>query len=205
MKLAVVLLSLLSLAFAQLPSPCITPTELTMRASQYNHADDIINRYYITYDAVNKRKVIFEEENIVFPGRQFHEFLILNNENIQYDYNLKTKQCTKSIPRPWRNYGIPPNATFENEFYIGGPSEQVYAQEWSDRIPLRQREMWVGVLSLKDCYPISEVIVGDYNVTDSITTNFYDTVQGITNPDDFIPPSECLNAVWAKSSLKYNV
>ncbi|ESP01905.1 hypothetical protein LOTGIDRAFT_151437 [Lottia gigantea] len=200
MKIVIIVLAMATVAWAQLPSPCITPLEMTFRANQYNHEDDIFNRYFIAYDAINKRQAIFEEENVIIPGRQFHEFLILNNENVMYDYNLKTKTCTKSIPRPWRNFAIPPNATFENEFSIGGPSEMVYAQEWSDRIPFRQREMWLGVFSLKDCYPIREVVIANSNITQTITTNFYDIVQGITNPDDFIPPTECLNAEWAKPS-----
>ena len=71
---------------------------------------------------------------------RFREWLVLNNENVMYEINLTQKTCTKSVPRPWRPYGIRPNATFENEYYIGGPGEEVFAQEWSDRIPLRQRE-----------------------------------------------------------------
>ena len=72
---------------------------------------------------------------------RFFEFLELANENVMYEINLTLKTC-KRIPmrRPWRAYGIPPNATFETEYYVGGPGEEVFAQEWSDRIPMRQRE-----------------------------------------------------------------
>lgn len=173
-----------------------------MRASQYDHLHDSINRFYVSYDAINKRRAIFEEQDIVIPGRQFREFLILNNQNIMYEINLTKKTCTKSVPRPWHPYGIPPNATFETEYYIGGPGEQVFAAEWSDRIPFRQREYWIGVFSLNNCYPIREVIIADYReINSTITSNFYDVVEGIPNPDDFIPPPECANATFARPSV----
>ncbi|XP_041373967.1 mammalian ependymin-related protein 1-like [Gigantopelta aegis] len=188
---------------AQQPAPCATPVQLAMRASQYNHEDDVMNRFFIAYDAVNKRKVIFEEENVLMPGRQLHEFLILNNVNIEYDFNMKTKECRKSIPRPWRPFGIPSNATFEDEFYIGGPGEEVFAQDWSDRVPYSRREMWIGTFSLKHCYPIREVLVAGEQVNTSITTNFHDIVDGIPNPGDFIPPPECEQAKWGISTRTY--
>ena len=74
-------------------------------------------------------------------GHRFREFLELANENVMYEINLTLKTC-KRIPmqRKWHAYGIPSNATFESEYYIGGPGEEVFAQEWSDRIPLRRRE-----------------------------------------------------------------
>ncbi|KAK7113118.1 mammalian ependymin-related protein 1-like [Littorina saxatilis] len=190
---------LVGVALSQTPAPCITPSQFTARASQYDHKDDQMNRFYVAYDATNKRRAIFEEQNVIVPGRQFREFLEIGSENVMYEINLTLKTCTK-IPmrRPWRVYGIPPNATFENEYYIGGPGEEVFAQEWSDRIPLRQREFWVGVFSLNNCYPIREVIIADYEqVNSTITTNFYDIVQGIPNPNDFLVPAECQTAEWA--------
>ena len=77
---------------------------------------------------------------------RLHEFLILNNANIEYDFNMKTKECRKSTPRPWRPFAIPSNATFEDEFYIGGPGEEVFAQDWSDRVPYSKRERERNVL-----------------------------------------------------------
>ena len=43
---------------------------LQARATQYDHLDDRLNRYYIAYDATNKRRAIFEEQNVIVPGRQ---------------------------------------------------------------------------------------------------------------------------------------
>ena len=43
---------------------------LQARANQYDHMYDTLTRYYIAYDATNKRRAIFEEQNVVVPGRQ---------------------------------------------------------------------------------------------------------------------------------------
>ncbi len=38
----------------------------------------------------------------------------------EYEFNFKTRKCVKNaITRPWRNFGVPPNATFYGESYIG--------------------------------------------------------------------------------------
>ncbi|XP_076449815.1 mammalian ependymin-related protein 1-like [Babylonia areolata] len=187
---------------AQVPSPCVTPQQFTGRSTQFDHLDGRINRFYMAYDAVNRRRVLFEEQNVVTPGKQFREYLELAYENVLYEINLTLKTCSKSpLRRPWRPYGIPPNATFENEFYMGGPGEEIYAQEWSDRIPYRKREFWVGTFSLKNCYPIKEVLIPDYETLNTtITTDFFDIVAGIVNPNDFIPPPECMHAKWAPPS-----
>ena len=73
----------------------------------------------------------------------------LTSQNLVYEINLTTKTCKKdAMRRPWRPLGIPSNATFENEFVIGGPGEQLFAQEWSDRVPFRQREYMNQVLPI---------------------------------------------------------
>lgn len=188
-------------AWAQVPSHCFTPSQFTARASQFDHETNQINRYALAYDAVNQRRVFIEEQNAVTPGKQFLEFLMLGNENTLYEINLTLKTCRKTpMRRPWRPFGIPSNATFESEFYIGGPGEVVLAQEWSDRIPLRQREFWVGVFSMKNCYPIREIFIADYRELNSTTTtNIYDIVEGIFDPNVFIPPPECKLAKWSHS------
>ncbi|KAL8593178.1 hypothetical protein ACOMHN_009833 [Nucella lapillus] len=196
--LVVAVLVCLGGSWAQVPSHCVTPSQFTGRSTQFDHETNQINRYFIAYDALNKRRAFIEEQNAVIPGKQFLEFLMLGNENVMYEINLSKKTCRKSpMRRPWRPFGIPPNATFESEYYIGGPGEQLFAQEWSDRIPLRQREYWLGVFSMKNCYPIREVFIADYKELNSTTTNnIFDIVEGIIDPNIFIPPPECRTAKW---------
>lgn len=45
-----------------------------------------------------------------------------------------TKQCSKiTLTDPWDPLDIPQNSTFEDQYSIGGPQEQITVQEWSDR------------------------------------------------------------------------
>lgn len=199
MKTLLILLIVILGVSAQSPKICIAPGQFHTRMSQYNHGDDTIRRFIWVYDSENKREVLFEEMDAFTPGRKFYEYLIFSKENIMYTFDLRTHECSKSTPRrPWRDFGIPNNATFENEYTIGGPGEAFLAQEWSDRIPFRSSERWIGVFTLNECYPVREVIIANENVTETTTTNFYDTVMGIPNPNDFIPPRECMNATYAK-------
>lgn len=62
-------------------------------------------------------------------------------------------------------------------------------------------EYWIGAFSVLNCYPIREVIIANGQVNSTVSTNFYDTVEGILNPDDFLPPAECQNATWVKPDM----
>ena len=69
--------------------------------------------------------------------------------------------------------------------------------------PVPTGEYWTGVFSLRNCYPIREVVIADFEkVNFTTTTNFFDIVLGISNPDDFIPPPECQQAQWGLPSVK---
>lgn len=157
----------------------------------FDHERDFMNRYLYIYDAVNKRRVLFEETDVGMPGQKFYEYMEFANDNVMYKIDIKSKECTKSTPRPWRPVEIPGNATFEGEMTLGGPGESFVVQEWSDKIPYRRNAMFYIQFSLVNCYPIKMIEVSDSNVTNSVTTNFFDLVEGIPNPNDFIVPKEC--------------
>lgn len=53
-------------------------------------------------------------------------------------------------------------------------------------------ENWVGVYTVKDCYPVQETYTKNYSVTTS--TRFFDLKLGISDPSVFIPPSTCQTA-----------
>lgn len=45
-----------------------------------------------------------------------------------------TKQCAKiPLTKTWDPLDIPDNSTFEDQYSIGGPQEQITVQEWSNR------------------------------------------------------------------------
>lgn len=53
-------------------------------------------------------------------------------------------------------------------------------------------ESWVGVYTVKDCYPVQETYTKNYSVTTS--TRFFDLQLGIADPSVFTPPSTCQTA-----------
>lgn len=71
--------------------------------------------------------------------------MVFNEQNIMYTIDLKSGECSKSIPPPWRPVEIPPNATFEAELTIGGPGESITVTEWSNRIPLKKCMQFISI------------------------------------------------------------
>lgn len=57
-------------------------------------------------------------------------------------------------------------------------------------------EAWVGVYTLKDCYPVQETYTKNSSVTTS--TRFFDLQLGISDPGVFDPPSTCQSALTEK-------
>jgi hypothetical protein len=181
---------------AQAPKPCETPTAWEARASSYDHGEGVHNRFNITYDFFNRRKRIVEEIDANTPGRRFSELIMLYNEDVFYEINLTTRTCRAMKPLfPWRPYEIPENATFEGEYTLG---LRMLVQQWSDRVitPVPTRETWIGVFTVDTCVPVYEVIAKG-NISQSISTTFYNVVSGF-NPNQFIPPPECNGAVIEK-------
>ncbi|KAG8139493.1 hypothetical protein E2320_002257 [Naja naja] len=127
------------------------------------------------------------------PHFRFFEYIYLYKDAVMYQIEQLTKLCSKiSLSEPWDPYDIPDNSTYEDQYYIGGPGDQIMVQEWSDRKPARKLENWVGVYTVKDCYPVQETYTKNYSVTTS--TRFFDLKFGISDPSVFIPPSTCQTA-----------
>ena len=58
-----------------------------------------------------------------------------------FQIDQKTKDCSKvALTEAWDPFDIPDNSTFEDQYFIGGPGDNVEVQEWSDRKPARQRK-----------------------------------------------------------------
>lgn len=199
--LNVLALTLLSaaLVYGQVPHHCFSPPQLTFRAHQYNHEFTTFRRFDAEYDAMGE-KIAFDEveESGPAPGRQYYRIIILHRENIAYEYNRQTKVCKKGDAGPFFPFAVPENATFEAEYYVGGPGEELEAVEWSDRSATR-RETWIGVFSRFNCYPVRTFLINGRN-NETLTTRIYDLVQGIVDPELFIPPQECLQAPKTESS-----
>ncbi|MEE6465761.1 hypothetical protein FKM82_006679 [Ascaphus truei] len=172
------------------PTPCQAPLQWEGRTGQYDHSTGRNTRATVTYDATLQRLRVLEEKKMFVPCKKFFEYIFLYQDAVMFQIEQVTKLCSKiSLTEPWDPYDIPDNSTYEDQYYIGGPGDQINVQEWSDRKPARKYETWVGVYTDKDCYPVQETYTKNYSVTTS--TRFFDIQLGIKDPSVFNPPSTC--------------
>lgn len=76
-----------------------------------------------------------------FLSCRFFEYIYLYQSMVMFQIEQKTKDCSKvALTEDWDPFDIPANSTFEEQYFIGGPGDNVEVQEWSDRKPARQRE-----------------------------------------------------------------
>ncbi|XP_065834854.1 mammalian ependymin-related protein 1-like [Oscarella lobularis] len=194
MRLAVlVVLFFVSVIYAQQPEPCQTPPLWEGRASAYDHGKGVHNRFNISYDYTNRRKRIVDELDANLSNRTFQDILMLYNENAFYVTDLVTGRCRRTEPFfPWQPYEIPPDATFEGEYTIGGGECLITAVEFSDRVG-PSPFTWLGSFTYPSCIPVREVIVtrGPEAIETSVTNSFYDIRAGIVSPSIWNPPPNC--------------
>ncbi|XP_061852672.1 mammalian ependymin-related protein 1 [Colius striatus] len=175
------------------PEPCQAPLQWEGRTVSYDHSTGRNTRAAVSYDGPNQRLRILEERKALIPCKKFFEYILLYKDAVMFQIEQVTKLCSKiALTEPWDPYDIPANSTYEDQYYIGGPGDQVMVTEWSDRKPARKLESWVGVYTVKDCYPVQETYTKNYSVTTS--TRFFDLQLGIADPSVFNPPSTCQTA-----------
>ncbi|OXB56215.1 hypothetical protein ASZ78_003238 [Callipepla squamata] len=194
--------------------PCRAPGQWEGRSVRYEHGTGRNTRAAVSYDGLNQRLRILEERKALIPcknnascglglssfynGKEIRALRADGDvgrraDAVMFQIEQVTKLCSKTaLTEPWDPYDIPANSTFEDQYYIGGPGDQIMVQEWSDRKPARKLESWVGVYTVKDCYPVQETYTKNYSVTTS--TRFFDLKLGIADPSVFTPPSTCQTA-----------
>lgn len=59
-------------------------------------------------------------------------------------------------------------------------------------------ETWIGIYTVKDCYPVQETFTRNYSVL--LSTRFFDVQLGIKDPSVFTPPSTCQTAQMERMS-----
>ncbi|XP_060939920.1 mammalian ependymin-related protein 1 [Limanda limanda] len=173
--------------------PCLAPPQWEGRWVRYDHSTGRNNRASVSYDGPNQRVRVLQQLKKHSPCQRFFEYIYLYQSMVMFQIDQKTKDCSKiALTESWDPFDIPDNSTFEDQYSIGGPGDSVEVQEWSDRKPARKHETWVGVYTLKDCYPVQETYAFNSSVTTS--TRFFDLRLGISDPDVFTPPSTCQSA-----------
>ncbi|XP_026792729.1 mammalian ependymin-related protein 1 [Pangasianodon hypophthalmus] len=174
--------------------PCVAPLQWEGRRVQYDHSTGRNTRAAVAYDAQNQRIRLLEQKTGHTPCKKFFEYIYLFKSGVLFQIEQVTKACAKlNLTEPWDPYDIPMNSTYEDQYFIGGPGDMIEVQEWSDRKQARKDETWVGVYTLKDCYPVHETYTKNSSVTTS--TRIFDLELGISDPEVFTPPSTCMSAL----------
>ncbi|KPP66619.1 mammalian ependymin-related protein 1-like, partial [Scleropages formosus] len=173
--------------------PCQAPMQWEGRTVEYEHSTGRNNRAMMSYDGENQRIRVLEEKRGHVPCKKYFEYIYLYQNAVMFQIEQVTKACSKiALTEPWDPYDIPDNSTYEDQYFIGGPGDMIEVQEWSDRKPARKNEAWVGVYTVKDCYPVQETYTRNSSVTTS--TRFFDLQLGISDPGVFTPPESCRSA-----------
>ncbi|XP_026358911.2 mammalian ependymin-related protein 1 isoform X1 [Ursus americanus] len=175
------------------PRPCQAPQQWEGRQVLYRQSSGRNSRALLSYDGLNQRVRVLDERKALIPCKRLFEYILLYKDGVMFQIEQATKQCSKiTLTEPWDPLDIPQNATFEDQYSIGGPQEQITVQEWSDRKSARSYETWIGIYTVKDCYPVQETFTKNYSVI--LSTRFFDIQLGIKDPSVFIPPSTCQTA-----------
>ncbi|KAL4623387.1 mammalian ependymin-related protein 1-like [Arapaima gigas] len=173
--------------------PCEAPLQWEGRTVEYEHSTGRNSRATVSYDGQNQRIRVLEEKKGHVPCKKYFEYIYLYNSAVMFQIEQVTKACSKiPLTEPWDPYDIPDNSTYEDQYFIGGPGDKIEVEEWSDRKPARKNEAWVGVYTVKDCYPVQETYTRNNSVTTS--TRFFDLQLGISDPGVFTPPASCQSA-----------
>lgn len=179
--------------------PCEAPQQWEGRQVLYRQSSRRYSRALLSYDGLNQRVRLLDERKALIPCKRLFEYILLYKERVMFQIEQVTKQCSKiTLTDPWDPLDIPQNSTFEDQYSIGGPQEQITVQEWSDRKSARSYETWIGIYTVKDCYPVQETFTQNYSVI--LSTRFFDIQLGIKDPSVFTPPSTCQTARLARVS-----
>ncbi|XP_041478158.1 hyphally regulated cell wall protein 1-like [Lytechinus variegatus] len=178
-----------------LSSPCQTPAQWEGKATEWDHIKGVKNHFHITFDGINRSKRILVDKHAKILGKSIYEYIMLYDEGIQYVINHDNNTCTVEQLGTWSNFTIPSNATLEESYEIAGSG--VMVQEWSDRIPGKQKESWIGTFTYPGCLPVKEIVMEKdehHTTVHSVSTKFIGIRIGITNISVFTPPSFCKKA-----------
>ncbi|XP_046333353.2 mammalian ependymin-related protein 1-like [Haliotis rufescens] len=114
------------------------------------------------------------------------------SQDKHYKLNLLTHECNVTAnPRPCRSYSVPPDARFRGTADVGAagvPDEHVIVNVFDGRD--EDNNPYYMTMTGADCLPIQTGFFS--NETGAVVRYFYDVSIGISDPDVFIPPKECV-------------
>ncbi|XP_041354560.1 mammalian ependymin-related protein 1-like [Gigantopelta aegis] len=176
---------------AQEPHPCESPKQFEGRQATFDHQrkSQIFARF--AYDDIEKR---FREIEIEQFGKQhaFYDTLYLHNVGLEYKLDLRTRKCNvTAITSPFRPFAIPPDAKFKGAVVYGAagiPNQHVNLNRFEGEMGELQFEMFH---TSPNCIPVQ---VSFFKNSTRVVKHrqFYDVSVGISDPEAFIPPKDCI-------------
>lgn len=132
--LAIFLLCIVGFAIAQQPKPCVTPLQWEGGLFDYGEKVNFAVRGRLSYDGVYHRERLIEIVDVGGQPEQAYDVIALFDLQTEYVYNFRARNCTRrTLTRPWREFGIPSNASSYGEAYVGSsalPSAGLLVTRW---------------------------------------------------------------------------
>ncbi|CAF1035751.1 unnamed protein product [Rotaria sordida] len=192
---AIFLLCLVGFTVAQQPKPCTTPPQWEANVFDSNDQSRFRVRGRLSYDANNHRERLVEEVEVGSEDN-FYDVIALFDLQMEFVYDFKARNCTRRpLTRPWRDFGIRPDARSFGEAYVGTsavPGLGLLVTLWGGNhtTPSNDTVRTFGTWTYHACLPVS--VISHSSQYGRSQTSFFDIVAGISDPNVFIPRPECL-------------
>ncbi|CAF1036801.1 unnamed protein product [Rotaria sp. Silwood1] len=167
---SIFLLSLIGVVVAQQPRPCASPSQWEALIIDHINDEKITVQGKLSYDSLYQRERFIEE--VVVGDDYYYETIALFQAQLEPDA---------------RSYG---------EAYIGSsasPSTGLLVTIWGGNYttPSNDTVNYIGMWTYEACLPVSQTSTHPKYGTSH--QSFYDVSGGISDPNVFIPPRECLS------------
>jgi hypothetical protein len=187
-----VVLSFAALANSQIPQPCAAPPEWTAKFFGRDRGRGFSDKGVMFYDS-NRQRIAYLVEVDGSEGKDFYHEILLYKEGKMYIEDRDTRECTVSdLKDTFRPIHIPANATFEAEFFLGTSGiagAGVLVEAWTGKTTNPNGDYYV-LVTAEGCVIVNDFFFNE-DTSDFIQTYFFDVVSGITDPNEFVPPSDC--------------
>ncbi|KAM3857842.1 ependymin-like [Diretmus argenteus] len=182
---------------AQRPRPCKSPPLLTGRFSMVSPLQNLTVYAKYSYDAMRQRIRLGEIGS--YDNKIFHvDVLLLYKQCVLYKINHQNRSCCKKrLCAGFHPLAIPGDASFLGQVVLGsssGPGQGVWVNTWAGEREAKKspKVQYMSTVTEYGCIPISTLFHSDRRGW--VITSFFDNVEGIADPDRFVPPSYCEDA-----------
>ncbi|XP_065919762.1 mammalian ependymin-related protein 1-like [Dysidea avara] len=194
---AIILVLLVGLAASQ-EQICISPPQWEGLLFEFYSTDESSAPTTVrigkeSYDATKLRRRFAEEVDMSRTDREYYDELFLHEEGVGYRLNLKTRECEKfPLHEPWRPVEVPVNTTLENTFYLGSVDAANNYVKMNAYHGYTDRGYYRGSWTTEDCIPYIHSYLATEPTPHYHRMTMMDITLGISDPDVFIPPRECM-------------